>query len=186
MKEQNNFFYPTSKLWWLVMIAGILMVIGGFCYWVWPLEGFMVASVLLGWLLIVAGLVQVIVASGDKQPKGWGWWLVGGVLDMFIGFMLVRSLYLAMSVFPYFLAFFFIYWGIEQFISAASSRKRGWWLPLVNGILLCVIGFLFVESAVTSFNATEFMSSFLVSIAFIYWGFTLSTVAYEMKPEKQK
>lgn len=185
MKNQDNAFYPRTKLWWLVLAVGVLMVIGGFCYWLWPAEGYMVASMLMGWLLIAAGLVQVVVSAGENRPSGWGWWLVGGVLDMFIGFMMVRSLFLAMSVFPYFLAFFFVYWGVEQFISAASSRRRGWWLPLVNGILLCIIGFLFVESAVTSFSTTEFMTSFLVSLAFIYWGFTLSTVGYEMKPPKE-
>lgn len=174
-------FYGQSKLWWLVLVVGILMVLGGFCYWFWPVEGYMVAAMLMGWILIAAGLIQLCVCAGpsENRPGGWGWWLVGGVLDLFIGFVLVRSLYLSMAVFPYFLAFFFIYWGLEQFVSAASNRRSTWWLAIINGILLCVIGFLFVESGIQS---TEFMTSFLVSIAFIYWGFTVAIAGYEMKP----
>ncbi|MCC8113593.1 MAG: DUF308 domain-containing protein [Bacteroidales bacterium] len=183
MKALNLSYYGQSKLWWLVMIVGILMVLGGFCYWFWPVAGYEVASLLFGWLLIVAALVQLCVSSGENRPKGWGWWLAGGVIDMFIGFVLVRNLPLAMEVFPYFMAFFFIYWGIEQFVSASSSARHLWWLGIINGILLCVIGFLFVESGLRS---TIFMSSFLVSIAFIYWGFTISMAAYEMKPQPRQ
>lgn len=181
----NETFYKPTNLWWLVLTVGILMVLGGFCYWFWPAEGYMVASMLMGWLLIAAGLVQICVSASDNRPRAWGWWLIGGVFTLFIGFVLVRSLFLSMFAFPYFLAFFFVYWGIEQFISAATSARRGWWLPLINGILLCVIGFLFIESGVSGMASTEFMTSFIVSLAFIYWGFTLSTVAYEMKPVKR-
>lgn len=177
-------FYGQSKLWWLVLIIGILMVLGGFCYWIWPAEGYMVAAILMGWLLIAAGLVQLCVCAGDpaNRPGGWGWWLAGGVIDMFIGFVLVRNLFLSMEVFPYFLAFFFIYWGIEQFVSASSGRKI-WLLAIINGILLCVIGFLFVEAGI---NSVEYMTSFLTSIAFIYWGFVVSMAGYEMKPYGQR
>lgn len=177
-------FYMQSRLWWIVMIIGILMAIGGFCYWFWPAEGYMVASILMGWILIATGLVEVCVGASDNKPRSWGWWIIGGILSMFIGFVMIRSLFLSMFLFPYFLAFFFVYWGMEQFISAATSTRRGWWLPLINGILLCFIGFLFVESGVRGTAATEFMTSFLVALAFIYWGFTLATIAYEMKPTK--
>lgn len=183
MKASNLNFYGQSKLWWVVFIIGILMVLGGFCYWFWPVAGYAVASILFGWLLIVAGIVQLCVASGENRPRSWGWWIAGGVIDLFIGFMLVRSVPLAEAVFPYFMAFLFIYWGLEQFVSASSANRKMWWLGIINGILLCIIGFMFVESGL---RATIFMSSFLVSIAFIYWGFSISMVSYEMRPLQGK
>lgn len=184
MKQTDSTFYFQSRMWWLILAVGILMVIGGFCYWFWPAEGYMVASMLMGWMLIATGLVQVCVGASDNKPRSWGWWIAGGVLSMFVGFVMVRSLFLSMFLFPYFLAFFFVYWGIEQFMSAGNSPRRGWWLPVVNGVLLCIIGFLFMESGVKGTAAQEFMTSFLVSLAFIYWGFTLCTVGYEVKPAK--
>ena len=180
MEASNLRCYGQSRWWWAVLLVGILMVCGGFCYWLWPVQGYMVAATLMGWLLILTGIVQVCVSASDRRPSGWGWWLAGGVIDLFIGFMLVRSLYLSMEVFPYFMAFFFIYWGIEQFVSSASGWRKFWWLGLINGVLLCTIGFLFVESGI---RAIEYMTSFLISVAFIYWGFTLAMVGSEMKPE---
>ena len=82
-------------------------------------------------------------------------------------------------VFPYFLAFVFIFWGIEALIRACNRSGKYWWLGIINGILLCLIGFFFMEAG---WVQNMMMVSFLTSIAFIYWGFTVAMVSYEMRP----
>jgi len=109
-----------SKSWWLILIAGIVMVLCGFAYWFWPGAGYAIASQIFGWVLILAGVIQLIVAAGPHYPKGWGWWIAGGMIDLFVGFMLVRNIMLSEFVFPYFLALIFIYWGITTIISSVS------------------------------------------------------------------
>lgn len=181
---KNNFsLIGTSRLWWLIVLVGILLVLGGFAYWFWPAAGYAVASQIFGWLLILAGIVQLCVASGPNHAKAWGWWLAGGIIDMFIGFMLVRSIILSEAVLPYFLAFIFIFWGIEAFIKGVTYRNRLWWLRIINGILLLLIGFFFLEAGYVS---NMWMVSFLTSIAFIYWGFTVAIDGYAMRPEKDQ
>lgn len=181
MKSVNLRTMGQTRWWWLILVVGILLVIGGFAYWFWPAAGYAVASQIFGWLLVLAGIVQLCVAAGPNSSRGWGWWIAGGIIDMFVGFMLVRSIILSEAVFPYFLAFVFLYWGIEAFVSAASRRNRYWWLGIINGILLAIIGFFFLEAGWTS---DMYMVSFLASIAFIYWGFTVAMAAYELKPER--
>lgn len=180
MKALNVNYFGQTRLWWLVLCTGILLVIGGFAYWFWPAAGYAVASRIFGWLLVLAGIVQLCAASGPDRGKGWGWWLAGGMIDMFIGFMLVRSIVLSEAVFPYFLAIIFIYWGIESISgSCVSHDSRHWWLGLINGILLSLIGLFFIEAGYVS---DMLMVSFLTSIAFIYWGLTVAMAAYGMKP----
>lgn len=182
MKTYKTNYLGQTRWWWVVLIVGILLVIGGFAYWFWPAAGYAVASQIFGWLLVLAGIVQLCVAAGPNSPRGWGWWIAGGIIDMFVGFMLVRSILLSEAVFPYFLAFVFLYWGVEAFVGAANRRHaRYWWLGIINGILLAIIGFFFLEAGWTS---DMFMVSFLASIAFIYWGFTVAMAAYDLKPEK--
>lgn len=184
MKGINVNYVGQSRWWWVVLLVGILLVIGGFAYWFWPAAGYAVASQIFGWLLVLAGIVQLCVAAGPNHPTGWGWWIAGGMIDLFIGFMLVRSVLLSEAVLPYFLAIIFIFWGIEAFAGAAMRRhSRYWWLGIINGILLCIIGFLFLEAGWTTEMA---MVSFLTSIAFIYWGFTVAIAGYEMKPLPEK
>lgn len=181
MKALNINYLPQTRAWWVIMVVGILMIVAGFAYWFWPVVGYAIASQLFGWLLIVAGVVQLCVAAGPHSTAGWGWWLAGGMINIFIGFMLVRSVILSEAVFPYFLAFLFIFWGVEALARAAYRRReRLWWLGIVNGILLCLIGFFFLEAGWVS---DMLMVSFLTSIAFVYWGFTLAIGSYDLKPE---
>lgn len=179
MKNSLNYF-GQSKYWWIVLIAGILMVISGFCYFLWPTIGYAVSSQIFGWLLVLAGIVQLCVSSYNDRPKGWGWWLAGGIIDLFIGFMLVRSVILSEIVFPYFISIVFLFWGINAIFSAVDRRShRYWWIYLINGILMLIIGFFFLEAG---YIQDMMMTSWLTSLAFIYWGFSISMVSYEMRP----
>lgn len=184
MKKLNLNYWGKSSLWWVVLIVGILMVVSGFAYWFWPVAGYAVASQIFGWMLILAGIVQLCVAAGPDHAKAWGWWLAGGIIDMFIGFMLVRSVILSEMVFPYFIAIVFLFWGISAIVSSVSQRERRyWWLYLINGILLMVIGFFFIEAG---WYQDMLMTSFLTSLAIIYWGFSVAMLSYDMKPVKDE
>lgn len=177
-------FWGQTKYWWVILLVGILLIIGGFAYWFWPAAGFAVSSMIFGWLLVLTGIVQLCVSAGEHRPRGWGWWLAGGVIDMFIGFMLVRSIPLAEAVFPYFLGIIFVFWGVASLISSVSTRGNSyWWMYLINGILMLLIGFFFLEAG---FRANEMMVSFLAALAFIYWGFTLAMTSYDMKPRVEE
>ena len=179
MSALKQSFWGTSRYWWVILIVGILMVICGFAYWFWPGAGYAIASQIFGWMLILFGIVQLCFSASQNRPRGWGWWIAGGVIDMFIGFLLVRSIILSEIVFPYFLAIVFIFWGISQLIASVSSREGNyWWLSLINGVLLMIIGFFFFEGG---YLQDEWMVSFLTSLAFIYWGFSISITSYEMK-----
>ncbi len=180
MKSLKVNFWGQTKYWWTVLLLGILMVLCGFAYWFWPVQGFAIASQIFGWLLVLAGIVQLCAAAGPNRPRGWGWWITGGVIDMFIGFMLVRSIVLSEEVFPYFISIIFLFWGISAIFSSISQRERKyWWLYLINGILLMVIGFFFIEAG---YVQDMMMTSFLTSLAFIYWGFSIAMLSYDMKP----
>ncbi|MBD5191310.1 MAG: hypothetical protein HDS58_01020 [Barnesiella sp.] len=182
MNALNLTYWGKTKAWWVVLIVGVLLILSGFAYWFWPAAGYAVASQLFGWLLILFGVVQLCVSAGVNKPRGWGWLLAGGVINIFIGFMLVRSVILAEVVFPYFLAIVFVYWGIAALIAAVNNRaRRYWWLQMVNGVLLMIIGFFFIEAGYIQDLA---MVSFLTALAFIYWGFTVGAAAYDMKPDK--
>ena len=40
MKALSINFWGQTKLWWVVLVVGILLVLGGFAYWFWPAEGY--------------------------------------------------------------------------------------------------------------------------------------------------
>lgn len=171
--------FGSSRRWWLLLIVGILLIIGGFAYWFWPAAGFAVASVLFGWLLVAAGIVQLCVAGGRAHPADWVWWLVGGIINIFVGFLLVTNVFLAEEVLPFFLALVFLYSGVMALARGFAWRQGGRWLYFVNGILLLIIGACFLGGG---YWQQMSMVTFLAAIAFVYWGFTLAGVAMDLKP----
>lgn len=170
----------TSRYWWLLLVLGILLIVGGLGYWLWPAAGYATAAMLFGWLLLGAGVVQVCVAAERNHPRGWGWWLVGGIIDIFIGCMLVSNIFLAEAVLPWFLAFIFAYWGFMAMFRSFNGGT-GWGIYLINGILLLIISGFFMYGG---YQRQEIMVSLITSLAFIYWGFSVSAVAYDMRPAR--
>ena len=184
MKTDSLNYWGKSRYWWVILAIGVLMVLCGFAYWFWPAIGFAVSSQIFGWLMVLAGIVALCVSAGNDRPQGWGWWLAGGIINLFIGFMLVRSVILSEMVFPYFLSIVFLFWGISAIFSTISQRRRRyWWVYLINGILLMIIGFFFLEAG---WVQEMWMTSFITSIAFVYWGFLLSMLSYDMRPGIEK
>lgn len=179
MNEVSTYFWGKTKYWWLILLIGILLIPCGIFYWIWPVQGYAVSSILFGWALVVVGLVQVVVGGRVGKVKGRAWWIIGGFIDLVLGFVLAQNVALAEDVFPYFLAFIFLYWGILDLLAAfGNTQRRLWWLNLINGILLCVIGFMFLSS---SWQSSVITIDFLVSLAFIYWGISLCVFSYALK-----
>lgn len=177
-------YWGTTRAWWVVLVAGLLMVLAGFAYWFFPIAGYAVASALLGWLLIAVGVVKICVSAGSGPVNGRGWWLAGGILSLFVGFVLVRNYWLTQLIFPYLIALLLFYWGVLTLVAAITGSTRSGvtrglrWVRVVSGVLLLVLCFMFLEAG---FVQNVFNVTLLTSIAFIYWGFMLTTMAYDLR-----
>lgn len=184
MDITTMYFWGKTKYWWALIVVGLLMIPCGLWLWSQPTLGYEVLSMLLGWMLILFGIVQLIVSNNVKRKvRGWGWWLAGGIIDMLIGFILVGNLSFSEAVLPFFFAIIFLYKGISNLTSAfaMTSTHRYWWVYLINGVLLLVLGFLFLSMP---FMAT-FSIVFLCATAFLYWGITLILFGYSLRPKAQ-
>ena len=177
-------FWGKTKYWWVIMLAGIILIPCGLWLLFQPIIGYAVISLLFGWGLILTGVVQLVVAGNvEKRVHGWGWWLAGGIIDIFIGFVLISNLALTEMTLPFFFAFIFLFKGISNIVSSftMTSTYNYWWLYLVNGIFMLIISFLFFFSP---FSAS-YTILFLCSFVFIYWGISLIVFSNDLKPIKK-
>ncbi len=69
MKSLKINYWGHTRYWWIVLILGILMVLCGFAYWLWPVAGYAVSSQIFGWLLVLAGIVQLCVRSEEHTSE---------------------------------------------------------------------------------------------------------------------
>ncbi len=173
-------FWGRTKLWWLLMLVGFLMVPCGFWLWMQPVLGYEALSMMLGWLIIAYGVVQLIVSTHVRRAPGWGWWFAGGVLDLIIGFLLVNDLFASEMALPFFFACLFIYKGVAQIVASLNmlAINKYWWLYLINGFLLLLLGGLFIALPFIAMVSIVFLCAF----AFIYWGISLIFFGYSLRP----
>lgn len=182
MESVNNYFWGKSKYWWTILLPGILLIPCGCWFLFSPSIGYFTITTILLWLLILTGFIQLIIAfNTSRHTAGWGWWIAGGIIDIFLGFMMLGNIGFSAMILPYFFAFIFLYKGVANVISAfvSMTHRKSWWIYLVNGLLLIVMAALFFVAPVSAMITIDF----LIGIAFIYWGLYLVLFSLDLRPE---
>ncbi len=182
MNNPYKTFWGKNRYWWTVLLPGILLIPCGCWFLISPSIGYFTITTFLLWILILVGIVQLIMAfTTPMHTAGRNWWLAGGILDIFIGFMMLGNIGFSAMILPYFMAFIFLYKGVANLISAfhGLTHHRAWWLYLVNGLLLLIIAALFFFSPFTAMIAIDF----LIGISLIYWGISLIFFSLDLRPE---
>lgn len=181
MDTIDYIFWGKSKYWWIVLIPGVLLIPCGCWFLFSPSVGYLTITTILLWMLILIGITQLLIAFNmARHHTGWGWWLAGGILDLFIGFIMLGNIAVSALMLPYFFAFVFLYKGVSNLISAFSSisHHRSWWLYLFNALLLLIMSALFFTSPFSALITIDL----LVGIAFIYWGISLIFFSFDLRP----
>lgn len=98
-------------------------------------------ALILGIVFIAAGAGYLAAYfSGSRS----GWYLAVGLLDIFMGVVLVSYLRQTMAVLPFMFAFWCLFTGIIQIAAAVQMREvmaRVWGWPLAAGIIGVIAGF---------------------------------------------
>ena len=126
----------------LVLIMGIIMVAGGIYTWFHPLAALAALALILGIIFIVVGAGYLAAYFGGSRS---GWYLAVGLLDIFVGIILVSYLRQTILALPFMFAFWCLFTGVIQ-IAAAIQLKNSpmaklWLWPLVAGIIGIIVGF---------------------------------------------
>lgn len=133
----------TVKYWWLMMLAGILCLAAGIAVFAFPLESYVVLSLLAGILMLFVGAAQLIVASTSSNYLTMrGYVLVGGVIDLLLGLLLCIYPALSMTFLPVMLGIWMMY---HSFMIIAfggdleTFRVKGSGWTVLGGVLLLIL-----------------------------------------------
>ena len=130
-----------SKWWWVWLVAGILWIIASLIILQFQQASVVTVGVIFGVLFLVAGIQEFFVAS---MAPSWKWlWIVLGVFLVLGGiFALVNPLHTFVAIADM-LGFLFLLVGVLWTIEAFATRSVYdlWFLNLIAGILMIVLGF---------------------------------------------
>lgn len=98
------------KHWWLMLIAGILCIAAGICVFVFPVESYVVLSILFGIVMLLTGVGQLIVAStSGNYLMMRGYFIVGGIMDLILGIFLCVYPGVTLVVLPFMMGLWLMY-----------------------------------------------------------------------------
>ena len=130
MENQN------TQNWYLPLIKGIIMIVLAVLIFNSPEGSLLAWAVYIGIGFILSGIVLIIQGfSVRSYLDNWGWRVFEGVIDVFVGFVLLANPALTASILPFIIGFWGAFYGIMLFIDAfAEKGARG--IKLISGIII--------------------------------------------------
>jgi uncharacterized membrane protein HdeD (DUF308 family) len=130
-----------ARFWWIWLILGFVWIAAALIILQFRTASLVTVGVIVGIVLILAGIQEFFVAF---VSGGWRWlWIAIGVLLIIGGVWALFDPIGTFAALAESLGFLFmligIFWLIEAF--ATASMNPLWWLGLISGIIMVVLGF---------------------------------------------
>lgn len=139
------------KLPVLFIIAGALMVVGGFLALANPFAASIAVTTLVGAFLLVGGVGQLWAAYSTPEDDHRVWHGILGVLSLILGVMLMANPLAGTLSLTLVVGLLFLLNGAGRMIVALRLRDtRYYWLLLLSGALSVLIGILVLGNIATA------------------------------------
>ena len=176
------------KNWWVFFIVGILLIIGSIWIFRTPVESFINLAQIFSILILISGVFSIIFAFTNKDKiENWGLYLVGGILDVVVGFILLSYPGITLVVFSLFIGFWLMFRGFNTISTSLELKKEGvndWGWILLLGVLITIFAFMSIVNPLIGASYLVFtlaLAIFLLGIANIFLSIKLRKIKTTVK-----
>lgn len=175
----------TSKIWWLTVIRGLLLIVLGVLLLVEPLQTIVAFVWVFGVFSIIDGLLEIIGGISGRGSTGAGWLIALGVANIALGVVVLAWPGITLLVLYFSIAFWSIVSGLVGIaLSFSSQRTGGWFWPLLGGLVSVAFGVVLLFRpgfGLSVLLITLAIYAFAFGIFSIAFGFTVRRVGKEVK-----
>ena len=115
-----------SKNWYMLLIKGIIMILLAILVFSSPGGALLTYALYIGIGVIIAGIVSIVQGFQSKGlDDKWGWTVLGGALDLILGFILMALAGLTAAILPFIFGFWATFFGFSLFVSAFAGTGGG-------------------------------------------------------------
>ncbi len=131
-----------TRLWWLLLLGGIVSLVIGVLLLVWPSRTLEVVAILVGIDLLLVGGIQIGLAFGEPSGSRTGP-LLRGAFAAIAGIIVIRHPGGSLLVIALAVGIYLVLAGVMKFVSAFETNVGRGWL-LLGGALDLAIGVVIV------------------------------------------
>ena len=137
--DLRDMLQAVSRLWWLYLITGIVMLVLGFVVLSYDAKSLATTSILIGVSFLVAGMGWLV--TGLTMDEGRWWVITGGILGLVAGIIAFVYPGETLLVLGLLTGWYLLVAGIVEVVQSTLHRKRDlWWLGLITGIVMVGLG----------------------------------------------
>jgi uncharacterized membrane protein HdeD (DUF308 family) len=127
--------------WYMFLLKGIIMILLSLMIFSDPEDALVAYSVYIGIGLMLAGVFIIFSGfSSKKINSNWGWLVLGGFLDLFLGYVVLANPLITSEILPFIFGFWAVIYGVFLIINSSSGGSG--WIAVLAGLLLMVIGYI--------------------------------------------
>ena len=183
----------TIKNWWIFLILGVLLLMSAYWMFTTPVESFVGLASLFSALIFVSGLFSVFFAISNKDDiDNFGLYLAGGLLDVLIGFILLKYPGLTLVLFSMFIGFWLLFRGFNLVSVSFKIKKSGdgnWGWILFLGIMVVIFAMMSIVNPLIGASYLVYTLAFtlvLFGIANIALGLKLKNLKSDVQDLKER
>ncbi len=171
------------KNWWVFLIVGILLIFAAFWMFKTPVASFVSLALLFSTLILISGLLTIFFVLANKgDMDNWGIYLVSGILDVIVGFILLKYPGMTLLLFSMFIGFWLLFRGFSTLSASFKLKKDGadnWLWILIFGILIVIFAFMSIVNPLIGASYLVYtlaLAILILGIANIFLGFQLKKI----------
>ena len=154
--------------WYMVLIKGIVMILLAILVFNSPGGALLAYALYIGLGLLLTGIVMLFRGiSLRKVNTNWGWTVFEGLLDIFLGYVLLANPLVTAAILPFIFGFWAVFYGVLLLIhSFSGSENKG--MKIVSAILMIFIGMMIMHNPLIAGMTVAIWVAILLLIVGIY------------------
>ena len=181
METVFNEIQHSVKNWWTSLLLGIVYIIVALWLMFSPVSTYVALSIIFSVSMLISGILEIIFAfSNRKGVPSWGWYIVGGLIDLVLGIYLIAYPMVSMEVIPFIIAFWLMFRGFSStaystHLKLSGTRDWGWYMAFGILAILCSLLILW-QPAIGALYAV-----YMISFTFLIIGLFRVMLSFELK-----
>ncbi|SJM91140.1 conserved membrane hypothetical protein [Crenothrix polyspora] len=168
-----------QKHWRLFLLEGIVFIVLGIAAVIIPQFFSLVTVLFLGWIIVLAGVIHVSRALFFPDMPGFGLWLVLGILQVIVGYLLIVDPIAGVMTITMMMTLFFVLEGTIKIYWALMLRP----LPNWNFVLFSGVTALLFAVIILAFwsETAHWLLGLFVGINMIILGWSMVKMSLSHK-----
>ena len=171
----------TVKHWYIPAIIGVILIALGIYTYMTPIATYLTLTFIFSISFLFTGLMELAFSiQNQRNIEGWGWYLIGGIFDTVVGFILLTHPSISAVMLPIFIGFTLLFRSMQGLGFSFEIKNYGStnWLGLAfASVLGLVFSFLLIFNPIFA----ETYLVVLTSLAFVFVGFSAIVLAFQLK-----